>query len=202
MQRQGFTACMTTITFRVCSTTRCSCTKTWRPKQVRVVAFFNQAHCILPRHVIGSTSCVSRLQKPNIFGVEFHELSVKEASDFHPLINFSGIRCVMFEPDGGNVDPSGVTHAYAHGARSLGADIHRFTPVIGTHLRTDKKWDVETTAGTIVADTVVNAAGLWAREVAKLAGLELPLMTMEHQYFVTEDIPEIAQLRRRLPSGC
>lgn len=138
--------------------------------------------------------------KARYFDVEFHELSIQEASELHPLINFDGIRCVMYEPDGGNVDPSGVTHAYAHGARSNGADIHRFTPVIATQLRADKKWDVVTPEGTIIADTVVNAAGLWGREVAKLAGFELPLITMEHQYFVTEDIPEVAALNQRLPS--
>lgn len=138
--------------------------------------------------------------KARYFGVEFHELSLTEASELHPLINFSGIRCVMYEPDGGNVDPSGVTHAYAHGARSNGADIHRFTPVTATRLRADQKWDVDTPEGTIIADTVINAAGLWGREVAKFAGFELPLMTMEHQYFVTEDIAEIADLDRRLPS--
>jgi len=138
--------------------------------------------------------------KAKYFNVEFHELSRKEAEDLHPLVNFDGIRCIMFEPDGGNVDPSGVTHAYAQGARKLGAEIHRFTPVTATTQRPDGSWDVETPAGTIHADVVVNAAGLWGREVAAMAGFTLPLMTMEHQYFVTETIPEIAALGRRLPS--
>ena len=138
--------------------------------------------------------------KAKYFDVEFHELSRAEAEEIHPLVNFDGIRCIMFEPDGGNVDPSGVTHAYAQGARKLGAEIHRFTPVTATTQRPDGSWDVETTKGTIHADVVVNAAGLWGREVAAMAGFELPLMTMEHQYFVTETIPEIADLGRRLPS--
>jgi dimethylglycine dehydrogenase len=138
--------------------------------------------------------------KARYFQVEFHELSVKEAQDLHPLVDFDGIRCIMFEPDGGNVDPSGVTHAYATGARKLGAKIHRFTPVTGTTQRPDGSWDVETPEGNIHAGVVVNAAGLWGREVAALAGLELPLIPMEHQYFVTEEIPEIAALGRRLPS--
>ena len=73
--------------------------------------------------------------------------------------------------------------------RSIG-----FTPVIETNARADGSWDVVTDKGTIHADIVVNAAGLWGREVAKLAGFELPLMTMEHQYFVTETIDEIAAL--------
>ena len=138
--------------------------------------------------------------KARYFKVDFHELSIPEAQEKHPLVDFTGIRCVMFEPDGGNVDPSGVTYAYAKGAKARGAKIIRFTPVTATTQRPDGGWDVATPKGTIRADVVVNCAGLWAREVAKLAGFELPLMTMEHQYFVTEEIPEIAALGRRLPS--
>lgn len=95
-------------------------------------------------------------------------------------MNFDGIRCIMFESDGGNVDPSGVTHAYAAGARKLGAKIHRFTLVTGTIQRPDGSWDVETPEGRIHAGVVVNAAGLWGREVAAMAGLALPLIPMEH----------------------
>ncbi len=137
--------------------------------------------------------------KAKYFQVEFHELSRDEAERMHPLANFDGIRCIMYEPDGGNVDPSGVTHAYARGARQRGAEVHRFTPVVATTQRSDGGWDVETDKGTIHADVVVNAAGLWAREVAAMAGFELPLMPLEHQYFVTEAIPEIEALDFRLP---
>jgi dimethylglycine dehydrogenase len=137
--------------------------------------------------------------KAKYFQVEFQELSRDEAERMHPLVDFDGIRCIMYEPDGGNVDPSGVTHAYAKGARNLGAEVHRFTPVIATTQRDDGSWDVETDKGNIHADVVINAAGLWAREVAAMAGFELPLIPMEHQYFVTETIPEIEQLGRLLP---
>jgi len=138
--------------------------------------------------------------KAKYFKVDFHELSRAEAEKLHPLVDFDGIRCIMFEPDGGNVDPSGVTHAYAQGARARGAEINRFTPVTDTVQRPDGTWDVTTPKGSIHADIVVNAAGLWGRELARMAGFELPLMTMEHQYFVTESIPEIAEMDRRLPS--
>lgn len=138
--------------------------------------------------------------KARYFNVEFHELSLAEAKDMHPLLNTDGIRCAMFEPDGGNVDPSGVTHAYAKGARNNGAEIHRFTPVVETNQRADGTWDVVTPAGTIHTEVLINAAGLWGREVGALAGLDLPLIPMEHQYFVTEDIPEVANAGRRLPS--
>ncbi|HEV7254741.1 MAG TPA: FAD-dependent oxidoreductase [Mesorhizobium sp.] len=143
-----------------------------------------------------------RLQeaKARRYGMNFYEVSRAEAERLHPLVDFSGVRCIMYEPEGGNVDPSGVTAAYAAGARQRGADIRRFTPVTATEQQPDGTWLVRTPQGDIRAEWVVNAAGLWAREVAAFAGLELPLIPTEHQYFVTETIPEIAALGRRLPS--
>ncbi|MCU4653618.1 FAD-dependent oxidoreductase [Roseibacterium sp. SDUM158016] len=143
-----------------------------------------------------------RLQeaKARRYGMNFHEVSREEAERLHPLVNFDGIRCIMYEPDGGNVDPSGVTNAYAVGARQRGAEIHRFTPVIATEAQGDGTWIVRTGKGDIRTPWVVNAAGLWGREVAAMAGIELPLIPTEHQYFVTETIPEIAAMDRRLPS--
>ncbi|AXI54673.1 4-methylaminobutanoate oxidase (formaldehyde-forming) (plasmid) [Pseudoseohaeicola sp. NH-UV-7] len=143
-----------------------------------------------------------RLQaaKAKLYGMNFHEVTRDEAERLHPLVNFDGIRCIMWEPDGGNVDPSGVTNAYAAGARQNGAEIMRFTPVTATTPQPDGTWIVETPKGNIRTEWVINAAGLWGREVAALAGIELPLQPTEHQYFVTETIDEIAALDRRLPS--
>lgn len=143
-----------------------------------------------------------RLQaaKARRYGMNFYEVTRDEAERLHPLVNFDGIRCIMYEPDGGNVDPSGVTNAYALGARQRGAEIHRFTPVTGTVAQRDGTWFVRTDKGDIRTPWVINAAGLWAREVAAMAGVTLPLIPTEHQYFVTETIPQIAGLGRRLPS--
>lgn len=143
-----------------------------------------------------------RLQqaKARYFKTDFYEISRDDAERLHPLVNFDGIRCIMFEPDGGNVDPSGVTQAYAAGARQMGAEIHRFTPVTATVQQPDGSWIVETPKGNIHTQWIVNAAGLWGREVARLAGIDLPLQPTEHQYFVTEAITEIADMDRRLPS--
>jgi dimethylglycine dehydrogenase len=138
--------------------------------------------------------------KARYFGVEFHELTMDEVKELNPLIDLTGVKGAMFEADAGHVDPSGVTHAYAKGARMRGAEIHRFTPVIETNPQPDGSWEVVTPNGTIKTEHLVNAAGLWGREVAALAGVDLPLMTMEHQYFVTEEIPEIAALGRELPA--
>jgi len=143
-----------------------------------------------------------RLQaaKARYYGMEFHEVTRAEAERLHPLVDFDGIRCIMYEPQGGNVDPSGVTMAYIAGARARGAQVHRFTPVTATRPQPDGSWIVDTPRGSIRAGWVVNAAGLWAREVAAMAGITLPLLPTEHQYFVTETIGEIAAMDRRLPS--
>ncbi len=138
--------------------------------------------------------------KAKLYGMNFKEISRSKAEELHPLVNFAGIRTIMWEPDGGNVDPSGVTNAYAAGARKKGAKIYRFTPVIGTTQQKDGSWIVRTPSGEIQTDWIVNAAGLWGREVARLAGIELPLIPTEHQYFVTEPIEKIKAIKRRLPS--
>jgi len=143
-----------------------------------------------------------RLQaaKACLYDMNFFEVNRTEAERLHPLVDFDGIRCIMWEPEGGNVDPSGVTNAYAAGARANGAEIIRFCPVTGTEQQPDGTWIVRTEKGDIATPWVVNAAGLWGREVAAMAGVTLPLQPTEHQYFVTETIPEIAAMDRRLPS--
>jgi dimethylglycine dehydrogenase len=143
-----------------------------------------------------------RLQaaKAKYYGLNFHEVSRDEAERLHPLVDYDGIRCIMFEPSGGNVDPSGVTNAYAAGARQNGAEIIRFCPVTGTEQQPDGTWIVRTEKGDIHTQWIVNAAGLWGREVATMAGITLPLQPTEHQYFVTESIAEIEGLDTRLPS--
>ena len=143
-----------------------------------------------------------RLQesKAKLYNMEFYEVSLQEARELHPLLNLEDIRCVMYEPSGGNVDPSGVTNAYAVGARERGAEVYKFTEVIATEKQLDGSWIVKTTKGDIKTQWIINAAGLWGREVARLAGLELPLRLTEHQYLVTEKVPFIENLDRRLPS--
>ncbi|GGH28455.1 dimethylglycine dehydrogenase [Cribrihabitans marinus] len=143
-----------------------------------------------------------RLQeaKARFYGLNFYEVSREQAMELHPLAQFDDIRCIMYEPEGGNVDPSGVTMAYAAGARAMGAEIQRFCPVTGTESQPDGSWIVRTPKGDICTQWVVNAGGLWGREVAAMAGITLPLQPTEHQYFVTETIPEVAAMGRRLPS--
>lgn len=127
-------------------------------------------------------------------------LSKQEAMELSPILDLSGVRAVLFDPASGHVDPSGVTQAFAAGARLHGAEIIRQCPVTETNPRADGCWEVVTGQGTLVAEHVVNAAGLWAREVAALAGAYLPLMPVEHHYFVTENIPVLEELGREIPA--
>ena len=79
-----------------------------------------------------------------------------------------------------------------------GAEIVRRNRVTDLRPRADGSWDVTTEHGTVHAEHVVNAGGLWAREVGRMVGLELPILAMEHQYLLTDDMPELAGLKEQL----
>ena len=119
----------------------------------------------------------------------------------HPFCNLDGVLGALHTPDDGHVDPAGAVFAFAEGARRKGAAIRRNTRVTGTVALPDGRWRVETEAGSYVCDQVVNAAGTYARQVAAWAGpsVDLPVIPMTHQYFVTEEVPAFADLDGELP---
>jgi dimethylglycine dehydrogenase len=125
-------------------------------------------------------------------------LSVDEAAKLFPLMDKRHFVGGMYDPIEGHVDPYGVTHAYAKSAQIGGAEIVRQTRVIDLKARPDGTWDVITDKGNVHAEHVVNAAGLWAREVGRMVGLELPVLAMEHQYLITGDMPELAGQKEQL----
>ena len=129
--------------------------------------------------------------KARYMGLETDFISLDEARDLNPLIDPTKYLAALYEPVDGHVDPAGVTNAYAKAARKLGAKVYRDTPVLATRARADGTWDVVTPTGTINAEMLVNAAGLWAREVGHLAGIDLPVQPMEHHYLITDTIPEV-----------
>lgn len=129
--------------------------------------------------------------KHRFMGLETEILSPEEIKKVAPITNIDGILGGLYDPLDGHLDPSGTTHAYAKAARMGGAEIITHCKVLETNSRPDGSWDVVTEKGTIHAEHVVNAGGLWAREVAQMAGVYLPLHPMEHQYIVTDEIPEI-----------
>ncbi|MEP3629790.1 MAG: FAD-dependent oxidoreductase [Hyphomicrobiales bacterium] len=134
--------------------------------------------------------------KGTYLGIEADLITPEEAHELMPLLDPSqfvgGVRTYV----DGHLDPSGVTHAYAKAARKLGADIERFTKVEDLAQNRDGTWRVITNKGEIIAENVVNAGGLWAREVGQMVGLNLPLMAMEHMYLITEDMPEVAEINK------
>jgi dimethylglycine dehydrogenase len=124
-------------------------------------------------------------------GMELELISAAEAKKMHPLLDERKFLGAIYDPIEGHVDPYGVTHAYAKAAQIGGAEIVRQTRVTDTRPRADGSWDVITDKGNVHAEHVVNAGGLWAREVGRFVGLELPILAMEHQYLITEDLPQL-----------
>ena len=131
-------------------------------------------------------------------GLDMELVSVDEAARLFPLMDKKHFVGALYNPLEGHVDPAGVTQAYAKAARSRGAEVYRFTRVVELVARSDGHWDVITDKGAIVAQHVVNAGGLWAREVGRMAGLELPVLAMEHQYLITGEIPEVAAAAKEM----
>ena len=139
--------------------------------------------------------------KARYMGLDQEFISLEEVARLHPLIDPKRYIAALWDPLDGDIDPSGVTYAYAKAAKVHGASYHTHTPVLETNQRADGSWDVVTEKGTINAEHIVNAGGLWAREVGHLSGLHLPVQPMEHHYLITEAIPEIEAREERLPAG-
>ena len=137
--------------------------------------------------------------KHRYMGLDTHIIGPEEIKELSPITNVDGVIGGLYDPLDGHLDPSGTTHAYAMCARKLGAEIYLRNPVLELNPQIDGSWQVVTKDGTIHAEYVVNAGGLWARELGEMVGIFLPLHPMEHQYLITEDIPEIYELGREHP---
>ena len=129
-------------------------------------------------------------------GLETTLLSPKEARDLLPLIEDRFFVGAMLDAADGNLDPYGTTHAYAKCSRIAGAEIYLQTRVTALTQRANRTWDVATDKGIINAEHVVNAGGLWAREVGRMVGVELPVLAMEHMYLVTDEMPEVVEFNK------
>jgi dimethylglycine dehydrogenase len=130
-------------------------------------------------------------------GMDLEIISTAEAKAMFPMLEEQYFVGALYDPIEGHLDPSGVTNAYAICARQRGAEVNRHTWVSDLRQRADGTWDVITEQGSnrhvIHAEHIVNAGGLWAREVGRMIGLELPVLGMEHMYLVTEDMAEVAE---------
>ncbi|WP_338550965.1 FAD-dependent oxidoreductase [Roseovarius phycicola] len=117
----------------------------------------------------------------------------------HPFYNLDGVIGALYTPDDGHVDPTNVTMAMAAGARQLGARIIRNCRATNVTQNAAGEWVVESEQGTITCEHVVNAGGTYARQMGEWSGLQLPMTSMTHHYFVTEPVPEFEDLDYELP---
>jgi dimethylglycine dehydrogenase len=117
----------------------------------------------------------------------------------HPFYNLEGVLGALYTPDDGHVDPSNVTMAMATGARQKGVQIFRHTRATNITQNDAGEWVVETEKGTITCEHVVNAGGTYARQMGEWSNLQLPMTSMTHHYFVTEDVPQFKALEKELP---
>jgi dimethylglycine dehydrogenase len=132
-------------------------------------------------------------------GMHMEMLSMKEAKALNPLLEEKYFVGALYDEDEGSVDPYGVTHAYAICAKNRGAEVYTDTWVTGLNHRPDGTWDVITDKDhTIHAEHVVNAGGLWAREVGRMCGIELPVLAMEHHYLMTEPMDEVIEYNKTM----
>ena len=141
--------------------------------------------------------------KARYMGLDQEFISLEEVAKKNPLIDPKRYISALWDPIDGEVDPSGVTYAFAKAAKVHGAKYYNNTVVKDTKQKPDSTWDVITDKGNINAEIVINAGGLWAREVGQMAGVNLPVQPMEHHYLITEAIPEIEAMGegKRLPVG-
>ena len=137
-----------------------------------------------------------RAAMAEVVGVPLELVGPRRLRELHPLLDTTGLRAAAYLPNDGHVDPSGLTHAFVRAAPSV--QVRRRTPVRAMR-RERGLWILSTPDGEVRAEIVVDAAGQWAREVGRLAGVELPIVPMEHQYVVTAPLPEVAALERELP---
>ncbi len=134
--------------------------------------------------------------KGRYLGMDTELITPSEAKAMFPLMDETNFVGAMWDPVEGHLDPSGTTHAYAKAARKLGAEIVLRNRVVELTQEVDGTWNVVTEQGTVKAEHVVNCGGLWAREVGRMVGAELPLLAMEHMYLLTEPMPEVEAFNR------
>ena len=131
--------------------------------------------------------------------VDLEVIDAEECARRHPLISTTNLLGGLWDPLDGDIDPAQLCQSLAFHARKAGAEVYRNTPVTALTQNKDDTWTVETTKGNIDCDVVVNACGYRVNEVGAMMGVHHPVTSMEHQYFLTEDIPAIAKAGHRMP---
>ncbi|ASM73723.1 MULTISPECIES: GcvT family protein [Roseobacteraceae] len=132
-------------------------------------------------------------------GLDLEMMAVSDIKDRYPFIETHDLAGALWDPDDGDIDPAQLTQALAKGARTMGARIERFCSATGIS-REGGEWIVHTDKGDIRCEKVVNAAGYYAQRVGEwfkpFGGRTVPMTVMSHQYFLTEEIPALADWTR------
>ncbi len=149
------------------------------------------------RHRMDEFKHVAAMAK--VQGFDYEMMSPSDMKDRHPFLELHGMEGGLWDPYDGDIDPSQVTQALAKGARDGGAEIYRFNPVTNIIQAPNGEWEVHTKNGMITCEIVVNAGGYRGGEVANMVGMDIPIISMAHQYLVTESIPELAAMEGDLP---
>lgn len=131
-------------------------------------------------------------------GVDFEVIGPSEMAERHPLLDVTGLTCGLWDPVDGDIDPTGLTVGLVHAGRKNGGEAYRFTDCIGLTQTTDG-WIVHTNRGDIECDSIVNAGGYRVHQVGNFYNLEHAVSSMEHQFFLTEELPELEELGHRVP---
>jgi len=126
------------------------------------------------------------------YGIEAEVISAKRAGERYPLMRTDDLVGAVWIPGDGKANPADITQALARGARAGGAAIHEGVKVTGVRLERGAVAGVETSQGPIVTETVVNCAGMWARELGRMSGVTVPLHACEHMYIVTNPIDGVS----------
>lgn len=127
------------------------------------------------------------------FGMEMHMITPQEAYELWPMMDVSDLVGAAFIPTDGQANPSDITFALAKGARQNGVRIFEKTTVKKINLNKDEIDSVETDQGTIKCDIIINCAGQWAKKVGQMAGVTVPVQSVQHQYAVTEAIEGVTK---------
>lgn len=127
------------------------------------------------------------------FGLDMEILSARECQDLWPIMDGSDVVGGCYMPSDGQANPSDITQALARGARSSGVRIIEDCAVSDVHVQDGRVTGVSTSLGDIQCEVVVNCAGQWAREVGQLAGVNVPLISVQHQYMVTEPVEGLSR---------
>lgn len=151
---------------------------------------YTQDHIDTYKHYVGMAKGM---------GVDMEFISPREVGDRHPLLNTDKILGAWWDPLDGYIDPSGITFALARAAKKAGASVYRFNPVENITRKDNGEFIVHTKNGDITCEKVVNATGYRVNEVGNMLGVEHPVTSMEHMYFLTENMPELEALDFQVP---